>query len=320
MTIIDLNLLRLLEAIESHGSVTAAANELNLTQPAVSHALRRLREQLGDPLFVRHGNTMVPTPITVAIIGPIRQALQLVKRTLDQASAFDPATSQRRFSIGLLPVAETGLLAHMVRTLNVAASPISLDFVRIDHRVLEQDLVGNRLEVAIDVPLPVPPTVRRERVWAARFIIVAARNHPAIKDGCIDRRSYLAAAHVLVSTRRRGAGSVDFAIQKQGFRRDVRFRCQSHQAAAEIAAVSDLLLTVPASAGAAMVRREDLTFLIPPVDLPRSELFLYWHERSEADPANTWLRGCIRDGFEQRRRMTREALPAHLTDDLETVS
>lgn len=319
MTRIDLNLLSLLETIESHGSLTAAANELHLTQPAVSHALRRLREHLGDPLFVRQGNAMIPTPTTVAIIGPVRQALQQMKRTLDQASAFVPSTSQRRFSIGLLPVAETGLVAPVIRALNAQSSQIALDFVRIDHRTLEHDLAGNRLEVAIDVSLPVPTTVRRERVWADRFVVVAAGNHPAVRGGVITRQAYFAAAHVLVSTRRRGAGSVDLAIQKTGSRRDVRFRCQSHQAAAEIAAASDLLLTVPASAAAVMVARDDLAFLMPPLELPRSELFLYWHERSEADPANAWLRGCIRAGFEQRRRATRDVLPAHLTDDLEAL-
>lgn len=316
MIVGDLNLLHLLEVVESHRSVTAAANELHLTQSAVSHALRRLREQIGDPLFVRQGNVMVPTPKTVAIIGPIRQALQQMKQTLDQASAFDPSSSRRRFSIGLLPVAETGLVGPMVRELIADAPSISIDFVRIDHRVLEQDLAGNRLDVAVDVALPVPTSVRRERAWADHFIVVAARDHPVADDGRIDQRAYLAAGHVLVSARRRGAGSVDLAVQKMGFRRDIRFRCQSHQAAAEIAAVSDLLLTVPASAAAAMVPNQQLSFLAPPVELPQAELFTYWHERSDADPANAWLRRRIHEGFEQRRKLTWQMLPAHLNDDM----
>lgn len=315
MTRMDLNLLQLLETIESHKSLTAAANELHLTQPAVSHALRRLREQLGDPLFVRQGNAMVPTPTTLAIIGPIRQALQQMKQTLDQASAFDASTSRRRFAIGLLPVAESGLVGPLVRALGADAPSIQLDFVRIDHRVLEQDLAANRLEVAIDVSLPTPASVRRERVSADRFVVVAAKGHVAVKDGTIDRQAYLAAGHVLVSARRRGAGLVDLAIQKMGFRRDVRFRCQSHQAAAEIAVDSDLLLTIPASAAAAMSAKPQLCFFAPPVELPRAELFAYWHERSDADAANAWMRQRIRGAFVERYRATCEALPPHLIGD-----
>jgi DNA-binding transcriptional LysR family regulator len=113
MTRIDLNLLVILEMIEARGSLTGAAVELNLTQSAVSHALRRLRLHFGNPLFVRQSNTMIPTPFTLSLIGPIRGALRAMDRTLNEARRFDPAYSKRHFTIGLQQATELGLLQAM---------------------------------------------------------------------------------------------------------------------------------------------------------------------------------------------------------------
>jgi DNA-binding transcriptional LysR family regulator len=305
MTRMDLNLLAVLEMIEARGSLTRAAAELNLTQSAVSHALGRLRHHFGDPLFVRQGNAMVPTPLTLSVIGPIRGALRAMDRSVNEARRFDPAESERRFTIGLQQGSELGFLRTMAPAVAALAPAIGLSFVRLYRKGLETELATGKLDIAVDVPLALPERVKRRRIASDTLVVVVSANHPLVR-GSINEATYRAADHVLVSARRRGGALEDQAIERMGWRRKIGLRCQNLHAACEVVADSALLLTVAISSARTLAPQFGLQILPAPISLPPIELYAYWHALAEGDAAHNWLRTQLFAAFEARERAARE--------------
>ena len=174
----DLNLLVVLERIYAQQSITRAAQQLSLSQSAVSHALNRLRELLGDPLFERHGNAMMPTPFTRAIIARVRNGLHTLECTLHEASRFDVATTIRRFTIGILNAQEPVVLPAIAQYVAQHAPSIDITAVQHDRRAIEADLLTGSLDAVIDVLLPHPQSVRSTRLSADRYVVPCRRNRP----------------------------------------------------------------------------------------------------------------------------------------------
>src|SRR5512136_1752488 len=129
---IDLNLLVVFDTVYTEGGITAASRKLNLSQPAVSHALGRLRELFGEPLFERQGRGIAPTPLARAIAGPVREALSAVQKTLGEAGRFDPATAERHFRIGMREALEPTVLPALTGAVCSAGSRLSLASSRHD--------------------------------------------------------------------------------------------------------------------------------------------------------------------------------------------
>jgi len=293
---IDLNLLVVLETIHAEGGITRAAEKLHLSQPAISHALARLRETFDDPLFVRQGNTMIPTPFARRLLEPVRESL----RTLDAAFAglerFDPATSRKRFTLGLRAVMEPTVLPALMEEILGAAPGVGLAAVRVDRRRVETDLAAGALDVALDVLLPVPESVRHEPLSSDRLVVIARRGHPGVGD-TLDLDAYLALDHILVSARRRGTGLEDAALSRLGHQRSIRLRCQQYFAACRVVSRTDLVLTMPERQARITNRDFDNRVLPLPLDGPSLDAYLYWHASVDADPANLWMRNCIRTAF-----------------------
>ena len=154
---VDLNLFVVFDAIYTEGGITAAARTLNLTQPAVSHALGRLRELFDDPLFERRGQGMVPTPLARTLIAEVRSALQGFERTLREGTRFDPATSERRFTLSMRDALEATLLPPLMAAIAKEAPRIDVTTVRGDRRQLETELLAGTIDAAADILLPASP-------------------------------------------------------------------------------------------------------------------------------------------------------------------
>jgi DNA-binding transcriptional LysR family regulator len=286
---IDLNLFVVLDAIYSEGNITRASQKLRLTQPALSHALGRLRELLKDPLFVRQGATMAPTPLTRSLIGPVRQALQTLELSVQENRRFDPRQTRRTFHLGLRDVFEATLLPRLVHALEQQASEITLASVRADRRALEADLASGALDLALDIPLPVSEAIRQRRVAQDRLIVLARPHHPAIPDE-LTLDLYLRQTHILVSSRRQGPGLEDFELHRAGHRRRIGLRCQHYFAACRVVARTDWLLTMPEQY-ARIANAQFGNHIHPfPLPTPPLDVQLYWHANADHDPANQWLR------------------------------
>jgi DNA-binding transcriptional LysR family regulator len=281
--------------IYTEGSITGASRTLHLTQPAVSHALRRLREHFGDPLFLREGQRMRPTPLARSLVEPVRRALRGLDLALTEIGRFDPATAERHFVIGVRDVLESILLPPLMEGLAQWPS-ISVSTVLVDRGVLETELASGRLDASLDVRWPTTTAVRRERVLSDRMVVVARRGHPALAQG-LDLVSYLQQQHVAASGRRAGTLFEDLELERQGLQRRVRLRCQHYFAACRVAAATDLLLTMPGAY--ARIANENLPNQIWPLPFiaPTLDSYIYWHADFDADPANQWLREHVRGAF-----------------------
>lgn len=291
---IDLNLLVVLDAIFTEGGITPAARKLNLTQPAVSHALARLRALLGDPLFVRDGRAMRATPVARKLVEPVRRALRSLEVSLNETESFDPASSQRRFTIGVRDVFEATLLPPLMRTILRVAPQVDVAALTVGRDELEGELASGQLDAALDVRWPMSEAVRRQRIAEEKLVVVARERHPMTKAAAtrvgLDLDTYLAQEHVVVSSRRSGAGPVDHELARFGLRRRIRLRCQHYFAASRVVAVSNLLLTMPEHYARIVNKRLPNQVLPMPLAMPPLDAYLYWHNDVDRDPANCWLR------------------------------
>lgn len=294
---INLNLFVVFESIYTERGITRASDALKLTQPAVSHALGRLRELVSDPLFVREGNVMTPTPLAHELIGPVRRALREIEDSLNQLAEFDPQTSRREFKIGLRHMVEPLAIPNLMERIKDAALHVTISSVHHNRADFQMQLTMGTLAAAVDVLLPLTHDIHHEFVAGGPMVIVARRAHPAI-DGAITLATYLEQDHVLVSSRKIGPALEDVALAQLGFERRIKLRCQLYLTACKVASNSDLIVTMPENYARAI--NEPLgNQLIPfPAEVSAPDLYLYWHASSENDPANRWLRGQIMASFQ----------------------
>ena len=292
MSRIDLNLFTVFDAIYREGGITAASKRLHLSQPAVSHALARLRELLQDPLFERQGNEMIPTPRARALASTIARSLGSLERMLQGATEFDPQTAQRCFVIAMRESHELWLLPALNAELSPAQPGIQFACVRNERRDLEDDLRAGELDLALDIALPLPAEIRRVRVQTTPVVVLARRGHPALQ-GSLDLETYLAQEHVLVTGRRRGFGYEDAVLERLGRSRRIRVRCQLHRAASELVRRSDLLVTMPRDQALAVNDAPENQLFPFPIEVAPFESYLYWHANVEEDPGHRWFRGLV---------------------------
>ncbi|MGA3091006.1 MAG: LysR family transcriptional regulator [Terriglobales bacterium] len=291
---VDLNLFVVLEAIYREGNITRAGQQLNLTQPAISHALKRLRDLLQDPLFVRQGPQMVPTPFTRNMIEEVRQALHILETNLSASRNFVPQSARRNFHLSLWEYAEVLILPSLLRRLNHAAPSMSITTSRVRRRDLETELASGSVDLAIEIPMTVSDRIRHQWLLKEPFVVMARRGHPAIKK-TLDLDAYLAQRHIQVSSRRHGPSLVDIELNRRGLRRQVFLRIQHNHTACIVVSNTDMLLTLPERharlLNAGLPDKSLGNRVYPfPLQEPRLEAHLYWHESVENDPASRWLR------------------------------
>lgn len=289
---IDLNLLVVLDAIFVEGGITRASRKLNLTQPAVSHALGRLRDVFGDPLFVRDGRGLAPTPFARTLIGPVRQSLRGIEIALAEVEHFDPATARRKFTIGVRDFLEARILPDLLRRLSDLAPLVDIAAIHVDRRDLEGELASGRVDAALDIWLTPPDHIQRTRVIEDSFVVLVRRGHPLV-NGTLDLDTYLALDHVLVSARSAGPGLEDIELARLGISRHVRLRCQHYFAGCRVVSQTDLALTMSKRYGRIVNERFENQLLPFPMEAPGLDSYLYWHANVENDPANRWLRAQI---------------------------
>jgi len=297
---IDLDLLRVLDAIHAEGGVTRAAERLNLSQSAISHSLARLRRLFGDPLFTRDGRQLSATPLTRDLIGPLRQGLQALDLLVANAGHFDPATAEAQYTISLRDPTETLMMPAIMRRIARAAPGVNLRTVQVRRRNLEAALATGAVSLATDIALPLSENVRRQKLSSDRMVVVARRNHPLLRKG-LKLDTYLTLDHVMVTSRRKGPGLEDVELSKRGLQRRVRLRCRNYLAALGTVTETDLVLTMAeryANRFAAGLRLQVLPF---PLKMPTLDLYLYWHASADGDPASRWLRGLVVDSFKDTR-------------------
>ncbi|MBF0240836.1 MAG: LysR family transcriptional regulator [SAR324 cluster bacterium] len=285
---IDLNLFVVFDAIYSEGNVTRAADILHLTQPAVSHALARLRTLFDDPLFVRVGNNMAPTPLAKNLIHSIRGSLKNLQTTLSQPNRFNPADARKLFVLGMRTVMEAIALPKLMNIIELQAPGVDLVSCRISRRDLERELMSGTLDLALDVLIPVGAEIQCCPLAQSRLAILARPEHPFFLTPTLE--TYLEHRHVLVSSRKSGPGLEDFELSRLGHKRRIGLRAQNYLAGAMVVAETAMLMTVPEFYANFITSRFPLKQWPFPVEAARLEIAMYWHSAAEFDPANRWMR------------------------------
>lgn len=293
---VDLNLFVVFDTIYAEGGITRAGRRLNLSQPAISHALARLREIFEDPLFTRNGHAMTPTPLARRLIEPVREALRGLEVTLTKVDRFDPTSTTKRFIIAMRDALESAVLAQFMRGIASSAPRIDISVVRAERRDLERELSAGTVDVALDVLLPLPEEICRQRLGVEWLVVVARRQHPRVR-ATLELDNYLRQEHIAVSSRRRGLSPEDFELGRHNLRRRIRLRCQNYFAACRVVSETDLILTMP-TRYARILNTQFGNRLLPfPLKVPAFDSYLYWHTNADADPANAWLRQQLLQSF-----------------------
>lgn len=285
----DLNLLLVFDAVMDERNVTRAAGQLGITQSAVSHALKRLRLLLGDPLFVRSPKGMVPTPSAVAVAVDVKPALRQIRAALGRRDIFDPATSTRRFEIGLSDYAAVVLLPGLMERMGREAPGTSLTVKNTGHAnglgLLES---GDVELIAGNFPSP-PPHMEETLLFEEDFVCAGRGGHAALRTALTMKR-YLAQDHLQVSTRGEPHGYVDDVLDRLGVARKVKVTIGHFLVAPLLLRHSNLVATEPRRLFAPLAKLLSLTLKPPPFAIPTFRVVQMWHSRYNVDPGHVWLR------------------------------
>jgi DNA-binding transcriptional LysR family regulator len=287
----DLNLLVTLDVLLAEGNVTRAAARLRLSPSAMSRALARLRQVTGDPLLVRAGRDLVPTPRALELRGQVGPLLQQAEGVLRPAAALDPKQLARRFTLRSSEGFAETFGPRLIATLAEEAPGVRLDFMQKpdkDSTPLRDGSVD--LETGV-VGADMGPEVRAQALFRDRFVGVVRPDH-ALAGGAVTPARYAAARHVVVSRRGRERGQIDDALAALGLQRAVATVVGGFGTALALARATDLVASVPERHTEAL--RSGLHAFALPFDTPALSISLLWHPRLDADPAHRWLRGRVR--------------------------
>ncbi|MFT4634423.1 MAG: DNA-binding transcriptional LysR family regulator [Arenicella sp.] len=287
---LDLNLLKVFHSLYVEQNMTRTADTLHLTPSAVSHAVKRLREALDDPLFRRSQNKMLPTAACQRIAPLIIDNLTRLQQILQQLSNFEPQSSEHNFRIGMHDALEPAILPKLSQILSRRAPNVGFASVKIDRNNLSRELSSGHIDVALDVSMPVKSPVRQHRLWSSGFSVLMRINHPLRNS--LNKLNYMTSQHISVSNRPLGMTIEDTFFLQQGLERQTSIRCQNYFAAGKVLKSSNQLLTVTKLMAEQIVDNE-LCIVDAPFALPSFGISIYWHEHSEQDPALVWLRSLL---------------------------
>ncbi|WP_425327726.1 LysR family transcriptional regulator [Pseudomonas nitroreducens] len=287
MNTFDLNLLRVLDALLRERNVSRAAERLSLSQPAVSNALNRLRELLDDPLLVRVGRAMQPTPRALELEAPIRDALQRIGQSLAGGDTFDPARSRQRFTLALTDYVEALCMPQLLESLGSKAPGMGLAIQHLTPTLPAEALDKGNLDLVLGRFEELPARFQR-RPWASETLrLLARRGHPQV-DGGINLETFLQQRHLWVSGGQT-KGMVDQWLASQGLKRQIAYTTPNYLQAAHLVAATDLLTVLPTRLAEYFARLLPLQVLELPFDVGQFHLELVYLAQRERDTALQWL-------------------------------
>lgn len=303
----DLNTLVALHALLETRSVSRAAERLNLSQPAVSRTLGRLREAFDDPLFVRAQRGLRPTARAESLRQPLARLLQELGSLLAPPE-FQPSESQRRFQLSTTDYGMHAFMAHQVAPLHQQAPGVRLDIQAYTGNV-EQQLEDGGPELAMCVPgAKVPAGVHGREIGADHFVCVMREGHPLASRPQLSIEDFVNASHQLISMGGDERGAVDLALAEQGLGRQVVVRQPHFLAAFSVTCHTDLLLCVPGCLAASMLTQLPLVVRPLPIEISPFSYWLVWHERLHHDAGHRWLRQFLFSGIQARHRELTDTL------------
>jgi len=305
---IDLNLLVYLDVLLRERNVTRAAEELGISQPAMSNSLRRLRILFDDPVLVRTSDGMTPTDRALELQPLVRDVLAAAELAVLPKTVFDPTESERIFRIMASDYTEATLLPKLLQRLSVEAPTVRLD-IMTPSDVSFHDVERGKVDLVINRFDSLPQSFHQVHLWDDSFSCVLRADNPVISNWNLE--SYLAAKHVWVSKTGMGVGVgmstddvqrlgwVDEALAKMGAQRVITLFTRHYQAALLLAEHNDLVVTIPTLAANSMLENPHVAILEPPFEIPRMRLKMVWSPLLQHDPGHSWMRKLIKSVSEE---------------------
>lgn len=291
----DLKLLTIFDEVYKTRSVSRAGDNLGLAQSSISIALARLRRHFGDPLFVRTADGMQPTPHAMALVEPVRQALELLRGITRQQAVFEPATASRTFRICMTDITHLALLPALVNRLREVAPGINVEITHISSQTPKM-LESGEADLAVGFMPQLEAGFYQQKLFEQDFACVVRSGHPRVHsrltEGMFQREN-----HVVVTASGTGQNLVEEELVRLGITRNVALRLPNFLGLGGLVASTDLMVTVPSRVAQTLVRIADVRAVRPPFTLPTFAVKQHWHERYKQDPANSWLRALISELF-----------------------
>ena len=285
----DLNLFVVFDVIYTERNLTKSGEVLGITQPAVSNALSRLRENFNDELFVRTSKGMVPTPVAENMVNDIRQALDLIRNSISESESFNPKTANATFRISIGDTSEYRLLPQLIKNISNLAPGVDVESYLTPRTETPKELAAGNIDFAIDPPIHSDPNLNNKKIYQDDYVLVVNKKHPIAKKKKISLEDYLNLSHIHISKRASGLGHVDTTLNRLGLTRRIALRAQHFLVAPYIIDQSNLAMTTIKS----FSRGRELKVFQLPFKINPLVLHLYWHVNKDMDPANKWMRELI---------------------------
>jgi DNA-binding transcriptional LysR family regulator len=306
---IDLNLLIYLDVLLREKNVTRAAGQLNITQPAMSNGLKRLRTLFGDPILVRTSDGMVPTERARALSPVIRKILLELEEALQGEEEFNEQNSQRVFRIMASDYAASTLLPNLLKRINQIAPNVTID-IMTPSDVTFHDVEAGKIDMAINRFDELPQSFHQKTIWRDSFSCLLSADNDVVAD--FNLNTYLSAKHVWVSKTGFGVGVgmdpkdvqklgwVDEALARLGEKRDIKVFTRNYHVAMQLAYEDDLIATLPSKAAELHAKDNSFVIVKPPFEIPDIELKMIWSPLLHHDASHIWFRQLVIEAAEDR--------------------
>ena len=299
---IDLNLLVVFNQLLIDRRVSVAARHLGMSQPAVSNALKRLRNALQDELFVRTYQGMEPTPYAEQLDESVSVAIHLLHDGLNRPASFNPLTSERTFTLACNDIGEFYCIPLLVEAFTQRAPNCRLSTVQNNSAILDESLQNGTVDLAVGLLPNLQAGYYQRRLFQHEYVCLCREGHPISREPMTIER-FCSYDHVGVEAINTGHGELDTHMARVGIQRPVRVEVPHFVTAAYILQRTDLLTTVPRRFAEACVEPFALAYLPLPAELPPIDINLFWHARYHRDPANRWFRQLLFELFSDGGRV-----------------
>lgn len=286
----DLSLLRTFTAIYETGSLTRAALTLSVTQPSVSYGLGRLRKQLGDPLFIRTADGMIPTRRATELFETIKPAVAAIDATVEAGRTFDPASARQQFRLCLSDLGELAFLPPILHAFGNEAPHATLEVIPMQIDSVSRWLLRGEIDAAV-ASVPIEGADHHEILYQERYVCVLPENYPGSPEQ-LALDEFAALRHVAID-QSSGHSQADRLLESMGVERRVVLRLHHFSVLPQIVASNDYAAIVPFRVAELFTAQQPVTFRELPFNIPTFNVSLYWNGATPVSPARTWFREMI---------------------------
>lgn len=295
---LDLKILTVFEEIYRTASISKAAENLNLGQSAVSMVLAKIRKHYNDPLFVRTSLGMQPTPLADEIVGPIREAMSILKFALLHRATFDPPTSSRLFNLCMTDIGQRVMMPRLLAHLRKVAPDVRINLTYTSDHTAQQ-LESGEVDLALGFLTNLDAGIYQQQIFTDRFVCIANREHPRLTGVTLSLEEFKTESHLIVATKGTGHVIVEETLIRDAIKRKVGLRIPNFLGVVSNIASTEYLAIVPERFATLVADTSPIKAMELPFSVPHYRVMQHWHERYARDPAIRWLRTTISELFRE---------------------